>query len=171
MRLPYSRCSDSMTCFVVFMSPHVQKLVKGRTHKLGTYGLSTIILTTIESLFQTFGHKCLANLLGCLFCSGLTPIVASNSVQVISSHADPPMEIYTHSPTIESFGFYQRCAESNVVQLESRWFKNVIIGSGQTFPNASKFHDAVYLMSLVCRFWYSFNRNSPKHMTIVCIVD
>ncbi|RVW90276.1 hypothetical protein CK203_036766 [Vitis vinifera] len=52
--------------------------------------------------------------------SGLTPIVASNSAQVISSHVDPPTKINTHSPTIESFGFSQRCAESNVVQLELR---------------------------------------------------
>ncbi|KAL6318131.1 hypothetical protein AAG906_035636 [Vitis piasezkii] len=102
---------------------------------------------------------------------GLTPIVASNSTQVISSHADPPMEIYTHSPTIESFGFSQRCAESNVVQLESRRFENAIMGSGQTFPNASEFRDAVYLMSLAYRFRYSFNRNNTKHMILVCTVD
>ncbi|RVW69317.1 hypothetical protein CK203_062749 [Vitis vinifera] len=72
--------------------------------------------------------------------SGLTPIVVSNSTQVISSHADPPTEINIHSPTIESFGFSQQCAESNVVQLESR------------------------------RFRYSFTRNTPKHMTVVCTI-
>ena len=81
------------------------------------------------------------------------------------------MEIYTHSPTIESFGFSQRCAESNVVQLESRWFENAIMGSVQTFPNVVEFHDVVYLMSMACRFRCSFNRNSPKHMTVVCTVD
>ena len=107
---------------------------------------------------------------GAFFCSGLTPIVAFNSTQVISSHADPPTEINTHSPTIESFEFSQRCAESNVVQLESRRFENAIMGSGQTFPNASEFHDAVYLMSMACRFRYSFTRNTPKHMTVVCTI-
>ena len=81
------------------------------------------------------------------------------------------MEICNDSPTIESFGFSQKCAESNVIQLESRRFKNAIMGSGQTFPNTAKFSDAVYLMSLDCRFRYSFNRNNPKHMTVVCTVD
>ena len=44
------------------------------------------------------------------------------------------------------------------------------MGSGQTFPNASEFHDAVYLMSMACRFRYSFTRNTPKHMTVVCTI-
>ncbi|RVW94875.1 hypothetical protein CK203_034615 [Vitis vinifera] len=42
--------------------------------------------------------------------------------------------------------------------------------SGHTFPNAAKFRDVVYLMSIASRFRYHFKRNSTKHMTIVCTV-
>ena len=38
-------------------------------------------------------------------------------------------------------------------------------------PNASEFRDAIYLMSLVGKFWYSYKRNSPKHMTVVCTIE
>ncbi|XP_010665184.1 uncharacterized protein LOC104882695 [Vitis vinifera] len=44
------------------------------------------------------------------------------------------------------------------------------MGSGHTFPNAAKFRDAVYLMSIANIFRYHFKRNSTKHMTIVCTV-
>nr|CAN70985.1 hypothetical protein VITISV_040673 [Vitis vinifera] len=57
------------------------------------------------------------------------------------------------------------------LNAQTRWFENAIMGSGQTFPNVVEFHDVVYLMSMACRFRCSFNRNSPKHMTVVCTVD
>ncbi|RVW81075.1 hypothetical protein CK203_045361 [Vitis vinifera] len=43
--------------------------------------------------------------------------------------------------------------------------------SGHTFPNASEFRDAIYLMSLAGKFRYSYKRNSPKHMTVVCTIE
>ncbi|KAL6323843.1 hypothetical protein AAG906_005838 [Vitis piasezkii] len=57
--------------------------------------------------------------------SAPTPIVASNSAHV-SSIGEPPLHMSNDSPTIESFGFSQRCAEtndSNVVQVHT--FRNV----------------------------------------------
>ena len=113
----------------------------------------------------------MTNLFPCLIFSGPTPIVGSNSIQVVSSHVDPPMEICNDSPTIDLYGFSQRCAQSNIVQLESRQFENAVIGSRQTFPNVAEFRDTVYLMSLAYRFRYSFKRNNPKHMTEVCTID
>ena len=44
------------------------------------------------------------------------------------------------------------------------------MGSGNTFPNASNFRDAMFMMSLVWRFRYSFKRNSSKHMTVLCTI-
>ena len=58
-----------------------------------------------------------------------------------------------------------------MVQLDSRLFWNSIMGSRQTFPNATEFRDVVYLMLLAGRLWYFFKRNSPKHMKIVCTID
>ena len=45
------------------------------------------------------------------------------------------------------------------------------MGSGQTFPNADAFRDAVYLMSIVGRFRYYYKRNCFKCMTVICIVN
>ncbi|RVW29364.1 hypothetical protein CK203_046748 [Vitis vinifera] len=70
--------------------------------------------------------------------SGPTPIVASNSAHV-SSIGEPPLHISNESPTIESFGFSQRCAMTNTVQLQPSRFEHSIVGSGHTFPNASEF--------------------------------
>ncbi|RVX03611.1 hypothetical protein CK203_027908 [Vitis vinifera] len=83
--------------------------------------------------------------------SAPTPIVASNSAHV-SFIGEPPLHMSNESPTIESFGFPQRCAETNIVQLQPSWFEHSIVGSGHTFPNASGFRDAIYLMSLARKF-------------------
>lgn len=91
-------------------------------------------------------------LFSCHICSGPTPIVASNSAQVVSSHVDPPMAISNDSPTIESYGFSQRYVEPNMLQLDSRRFQNSNMGSGKTFPNVAEFWDAMYLMLLGGRF-------------------
>ena len=45
------------------------------------------------------------------------------------------------------------------------------MGSGQTFPNADAFRDAVYLMSIARRFRFYYKRNCFKHMTVVCTVN
>ena len=50
-------------------------------------------------------------------------------------------------------------------------FSIAILGSGKTFKNASEFHDAVYLMSLVRRFRYRFKNNTPKWMSPACTID
>ena len=42
------------------------------------------------------------------------------------------------------------------------------MGSGQTFPNAFAFRDAMYLMSLSARFRYYYKRNSYKHINVTC---
>ena len=89
----------------------------------------------------------------------------------VSSHGDQPMDICNDSLTIESYGFSQRCAESNILERDSRRFEKSIMGSGHTFPNVVKFHDVVYLMSIASRFRYYFKRNSMKHMTVVCTVN
>ncbi|RVW87460.1 hypothetical protein CK203_036245 [Vitis vinifera] len=102
--------------------------------------------------------------------SGPTPIVASNSAHV-SSIGEPPLHISNESPTIQSVGFSQRCAMTNTVQLQPSRFEHSIVGSGHTFPNASEFRDAIYLMSLAGKFRYSYKRNSPKHMTVVCTIE
>ena len=89
-----------------------------------------------------------------------------------TTNVDPPMDVSDDPPRIQSYGFLQRCAEQTPVdQLDSSQFHNAIMGSGQTFRNATKFRDAVYLMSLAGKFRYSFKRNSPKQMTVVCSVD
>ncbi|RVW18789.1 hypothetical protein CK203_102730 [Vitis vinifera] len=70
--------------------------------------------------------------------SAPTSIVASNSAHV-SSMGEPLLHMSNESATIESFGFSQRCAETNIIQLERRWFEHSIIGSEHTFSNASEF--------------------------------
>ena len=60
---------------------------------------------------------------------------------------------------------------TNTVQLQPSRFEDSIVGSGHTFPNASGFQDAIYLMSLAGKFRYSYKRNSPKHMTVVCTIE
>ena len=104
-------------------------------------------------------------------CSAPTPIVGSNSAHLLSSGGDPPIDICNDSLTIESYGFSQRCAESNILERDSRLFENSIMGSGHTFPNAFEFCDVVYLMSIASRFRYCFKRNSMKHMTVICTVS
>ena len=60
---------------------------------------------------------------------------------------------------------------TNTVQLQPSRFEHSIVGSGHTFPNASEFRDVIYLMSLAGKFRYSYKRNSPKHMTVVCTIE
>ena len=86
-------------------------------------------------------------------CSVITPIVESNSPHVI------PSPVATNSPInkgslrntsrIESLGFTHRCAELHPNELQTMLFSNAILGSVQTFRNASKFWDVVFFMSLV----------------------
>ncbi|KAL6332956.1 hypothetical protein AAG906_019967 [Vitis piasezkii] len=102
--------------------------------------------------------------------SAPSPIVGSNSAHLLSSGGDLPINIYNDSLTIESYGFFHRCAEENILERDSRRFENSIMGSGHTFPNAAEFHDVAYLMSIAGRFRYRFKRNITKHMTVVCIV-
>ena len=89
----------------------------------------------------------MSNFFPCVFCSALTPIVALNSAHV-SYIGKPPLHMSNESPTIESFRFSQRCAKTNIIQLQPSRFEHSIVGSGQTFPNASEFRGAIYLMSL-----------------------
>ncbi|XP_059596437.1 uncharacterized protein LOC104878009 [Vitis vinifera] len=103
--------------------------------------------------------------------SAPTLIVGSNLAHILSSSDDPPMDIYNDSLAIESYGFSQRCVESNILERDSRWFENSIMGSGHTFPNAAEFRDVMYLMSIAGRFRYCFKRNSMKHMIVVCTVN
>ena len=107
----------------------------------------------------------------CFIYSVPTPIVGSNLTQIVSFGGDPPMDICNDSLTIESYGFSQRCVESNILQRDLRRFENSIMGSGHTFPNAFEFCDVVYLMSIASKFRYYFKRNSTKHMTVVCIIN
>ena len=89
-------------------------------------------------------------------CNVITPIVESNSPHVIPSPVATSSPIDKGSPRntlrIESLGFTHRCAKSYSNELQTMRFSNAILSSGQTFRNASKFHDAVYLMSLVRKF-------------------
>ena len=103
-------------------------------------------------------------------CSAPTPIVGLNSAHLLPSGGHPPIDICNYSFPIESYGFSHRCAESNMLERDSRRFENSIMGSGHTFSNAAEFRDAVYLMSIAGRFCYCFKRNSTKHMTVVCTV-
>ena len=80
----------------------------------------------------------MSNFFPCVFCSAPTPIVASNSTHV-SSIGELPLHMSNELPTIESFGFSQRCAETNIVQLQLSRFEHSIVGSGHTFPNALGF--------------------------------
>ena len=96
----------------------------------------------------------MSNFFPCVFCSALTPIVALNSAHV-SYIGKPPLHMSNESPTIESFRFSQRCAMTNTVQLQPSRFEHSIVDSGHTFPNASEFRDAIYLMSLAGKFRYS----------------
>ena len=104
-------------------------------------------------------------------CSAPTPIVGSNSAHLLPSGGHLLIDICNYSLTIESYGFSHRCAESNMLKHDSRWFVNSIMGSGHTFPNVAEFRDVVYLMSIAGRFCYCFKRNSMKHMTVICTVS
>ena len=112
----------------------------------------------------------MSNFFSCLFRNAPTPIVASNLAHV-SSIGELSLHMSNDSPTIESFGFSQRCAETNIIQIQPSRFQHSIIGSGHTFPNALEFWDAIYLMFLAGKFRYSYKRNSSKHMTIVCTIQ
>ena len=70
-----------------------------------------------------------------------------------------------------SRGFASRCADSEYTPLESNRFREAILGSGHTFKNADEFRNAIYQMSLAGRFQYKYNKNSPTHMSIKCLVE
>lgn len=110
-----------------------------------------------------------------LICRASTPVVASSSSQTLcppeNNETDAQVDVSIHSGTIESHGLSQRCEETNMAPLEFSRFQNAVTGSGQTFPNAAEFRDALYLMSLAGRFRYSFKRNCPRHMSIICKVE
>ena len=97
-----------------------------------------------------------------------TPIVASNSGHVqrnVALNLSSSMDVSANA----SHGVQSHVAE--VVQHNSRRFQNEIMASGETFPNADAFRDAVYLMSIVGRFWYYYKKNSYKRMTVICMVN
>ena len=104
-----------------------------------------------------------------------TLIFVLNSVCIVSLPDDDnkPSEIPWLSDTlrIESLGFSHRCVESHPINIQCRLSKNVIIGSGQTFCNASEFRDSVYMISLIGRLWYRFKKNNPKQMSVVCTIE
>ena len=79
------------------------------------------------------------------------------------------MDISENDPTLDNVAFQN--ATQDVLHCNSRRFQNAIMGSGQTFPNASAFRDVVYRMSLSCRFRYYYKRNSYKHITVMCTVS
>ena len=80
----------------------------------------------------------MSNFFPCVFRSAPTSIVASNLAHV-SSMGEPLLHMSNELATIESFGFSQRCDETNIIQLERSWFEHSIIGRGHTFSNASEF--------------------------------
>ena len=102
-----------------------------------------------------------------------TPIVGSN-YEHIHGNGTPymhlSMDISTNGPIIESYGLFNRGAETDVPQRSTKRFQNEIMGSGQTFPHVSAFWDALYLMSLSRRFRYYYKRNSYKYITVICTV-
>ena len=105
----------------------------------------------------------------------LPPIVESNSPHVIPSLVTTSSPIDRGNPRntsrFESLGFTHRCVESHPNELHTMGFSNAILDSGQTFRNASEFHDVMYLMSLVERFRYRFKKNTPQQMSLVCTID
>ena len=53
-------------------------------------------------------------------CSAPSPIVGSNSAHLLPSGGDLPINICNDSLTIESYGFSHRCAETNILERDSR---------------------------------------------------
>ena len=97
-----------------------------------------------------------------------TPIVASNSGHVQRNVA---LNLSSSMDVLENASHDVESHVAEVVQHNSRRFQKKIMASGQTFPNADAFRDAVYLMSIVGRFRYYYKKNSCKHMTIICTVN
>ena len=64
-----------------------------------------------------------------------------------------------------------RCAKIEVMPHDLSLCPQPIIGSGHSFPNADEFRNALYTMSLVGRFQYKFKKNSPKRISVCCLVD
>ena len=82
------------------------------------------------------------------------------------------LDVSKNAPTFESNGLSNGSVEIDMVQRNSRHpGQYTIMGSRQTFPNASAFWDALYLMSLKGRFWYYYKRNTSKHVCVVCTVN
>ena len=102
----------------------------------------------------------------------LAPIVASN-FENSTINGNPNvnffMDISKNAPTLDNEAFQN--ATQDIIHCNSRRLQNVIMGSGQMFPNASTFRDVVYLMSFSDRFRYYHIRNSYKHITVTCTVS
>ena len=82
------------------------------------------------------------------------------------------LDVSTNAPTFEFDGLSNKTVEIDVVQCNSRHpVQYVIIGKGQTFPNAYAFWEALYLMSVGGRFQYYYKRNTCKHMCVVYTVN
>ena len=104
MTQPYLRCSDSTKCFVVSMSHHQVKLLQPVSHRLGTYSLTNITFT----LSNNFWNICrgMKNLFLCFICSAPTPIVGSNSSQVVYEKIKTNLEWEKH-PRGGWIGFFK----------------------------------------------------------------
>ena len=101
-----------------------------------------------------------------------TPIVAYNFENITINenlNVNLLMNISENDSTLDNGAFQN--ATQDVIHFKSRQFQNPIMGSGQTFPNAYVFRDAVYLMSLSDRFWYYNKRNSYKHIIVTSTVN
>ena len=102
----------------------------------------------------------------------LAPIVASNFENGTingNPNVNLLMDISENAPTLDN-GAFQNVTQ-DVIHYNSRRFQNVIMCSGQKFPNASTARDAMYLMSLSNRFRYYCKRNSYKHIIVTCTVN
>ena len=75
------------------------------------------------------------------------------------------LDVYANAPTFEFDGLSNRSAETDAIQHNPRHpGQYAIMGSRQTFLNASAFQDALYLISLGVRFRYYYKRNTSKHI-------
>ena len=90
---------------------------------------------------------------------------------IVGSNSLVPYSARDVDIRMQSQGFHQRCTKSHVGPLESSCFESAILGSGHTFSIVNEFQDAIYFMSVGCRFRYKFKRNCLKHMTVICVVE
>lgn len=110
-----------------------------------------------------------------------SPIIDASVVGALVSHSPAVASNSKHvqgNGTVEinfsldvSYSVSNRGNGSNVNQHRSAGYLNKITCSGQTFPNATIFRDALYPFSIGWRFRYRFKRNTVKHMCIVCMAS